>query len=430
MKFISKIALAAALTAGLSTAVATPAFAQKKDKKAEGPAPLKLSEEVRKPVAAAQAAIAAKDDATAKAQLAIAEPLAKTDDEVYIVNALKLPVLASTNDPAQLNPILDKLLANPKTPQASLGQYNYVRGQLAITQKKYAEALPYLTKARDLGFKNENLTLQLASAMIESGNIPGGLSEIDRAIAEETAAGRKAPESWYSYAVGKAYDSKSPQLATWMQKQIVAYPTAKNWRTSLLVYREGKEKAGAEKLDRGQQLDLFRLMRATKSLAGRGDYLEYADIAYYAGLPGEAKTVIDEGRATGKVPASDTTANRLYTDSQTGIRNEGSLASVEAKAKAAANGKTAAQTGDAYLALGNSAKAVELYTVALQKGGVDVSEVNMHLGTALAQSGQKDPARTAFRNVTTGPRKEIAGFWLQWLDLGVAAEAPTPAVSS
>lgn len=418
MKSISTFALAAVLAAGVATvATSAPAVAQKKGKEAAAPQP-KLSDAVRKPIAAAQTAIAANDFATASTQLATAEAAAKTDEESYYVNALKLNIAARSNDPAQLAPILDKLLVNPFTPKDALGQYNYFRAQTPWNAKRYAEALPYLQKARDNGYTNENITLQLAAAMTETGNVAGGMAEIDKAIAAETAAGRKAPEAWYSYAVGKLYDAKSPELSPWLQKQLTAYPTAKNWRTAVLVYRDSKEQGGV-KLDKSQQLDLFRLMRATKALGGRGDYLEYALSAYDAGLPGETKAVIEEGRATGKIPANDATATRLLSDANNAIKLEGSLASVEAKAKSAANGKTAAQTGDAYLALGQPAKAVELYTVAQQKGGVDAAELNMHMGIAHYNAGNKAAAKTAFQAVAAGPRKEMASFWVQLIDLGI-----------
>ncbi|URW76800.1 hypothetical protein M9980_06290 [Sphingomonas donggukensis] len=429
MRLISKLALAATLTAGLATtAVVTPAAAQKKDKKggdsagAGGPQ-LKLSPEFRAPLAAAQTALTAKDTATATAKLAEAAPFAKTEDELYAYNALKLQLIAPANDANAMIPVLDVLVKNSKTPATMLPTYNYYRGALPFQQKKYAEALPYLTKARDLGFTNENLNLQIALASMETGDLQGGIAGIQKAIDAEAAAGRKAPESWYSVAIGQLYTKRDPQMITWLNKRVVAYPTAKNWREALVTYRDGKQVKGAPAMDRGTQLDLYRLMRATKSLAGRGDYIEYADTAFYAGLPGETKSVIDEGRATGKVPAGDTAAARLLSDANAGIKNEGSLTGLETKAKAAATGKVALQTGDANLALGNYAKAVELYNVALQKGGIDASEANMRIGIAQTQLGQKDAARTAFRAVTDGTRKEIASFWLTWLDTGTVAGA-------
>ncbi len=424
MKFISKLTLAAALTAGMATTVMVqPAAAQKKGKADKNAGALKLSDAVRVPVAAAQTALAAKDYATTLSQLAIAEPLATTDDEKYIVAAIKLQATAPANDLVRLSPMLDVLLANPKTPPEQIPQYNYFRGQVALQQKKYAEALPYLQKAQSLGYKNDNINLNIATAMVESGNTAGGLQAIDAAIQAETAAGKKAPEDWYNYAIGRVYGKDPAALADWSQKKLTAYPTAKNWREALLLYREGREKS-AQKLDRGQQLDLFRLMRTTKSLADRGDYIEYADISYIGGFPGEAKSVLDEGKATGKIASSDATAAKMMTDINLALRNEGSLAPAEAKAKAAANGKMALATADAYMGLGQTSKAIELYQVALQKGGVDAAEANLHLGMAYAQAGQKDQARTTLQAVSTGPRKDIASYWLKYLDTSVSGATP------
>lgn len=415
MKSISKLALAAMLSTGVvSTGIALPAAAQKKnDKAAQGP---KLSDAIRKPLAAAQTAIAAKDYPTALAQAAIAEPLATTDEEKYFVSAIQLQATAPSNDLQKLAPILDRLIANPRTPAEQLGQYNFLRGEAAFQNKKYAEALPYLQKAQQLGYQNDALQLRIASANIESGNTAGGLAAIESEINAEIAAGRKPSEDLYNYALGKVYRKDPAATAQWSMRKLKAYPTAKNWREAILIYRDG----GA-KLDRNQQIDLFRLMRATNSLADRGDYLEYADLAYIAGYPAEAKAVLDEGKATGKIPAGDASATRMLSDAATALKNEGSLSATEAKAKAAANGRLALTTGHAYLGMGQPAKAIEMYQLAGQKGGVDASELALNMGAAQAKLGQKDQARTAFQSINAaGPRKDMAAFWMQYLDTGVA----------
>lgn len=422
MKSFSKIALAAALTAGaMSTVAVAPAAAQKKNDK-NAPAAPKLSDAIRKPLAAAQTAVTAKDYPTALAQLAIAEPLATSDEEKYFVAALQLQSTAPENNLQKLVPILDKLLANPRTPQAQLAQYNFLRGEAAAQAKKYAEALPYLTKAQELGYQNPDLQVRIASAMMETGNTAGGLAAIEKTIQTDLAAGKKPAEDLYNYALGKVYGKDPAATSAWSMRRLSAYPTAKNWRQSLLIFRDGRP--ANSKLDRGQQIDLFRLMRATKSLADRGDYLEYAELAYIGGYPAEAKAVLDEGRATGKVPAGDSIATRLSTDIANALKAEGSLAASETKAKAAANGRQALVTGDAYLGMGQPAKAIELYQIAGQKGGVDASELALHMGAAHAQAGQKDQAKTAFQSITAaGPRKDMAAFWLQYLDTGVAGSA-------
>ena len=71
-------------------------------------------------------------------------------------------------------------------------------------------------------------------------------------------------------------------------------------------------------------------------------------------------------------------------------------------------------TGDAYLGYGEYAKAAELYRAALTKSGVDTNLANLRLGIALARSGDKAGATAAF-NAVTGPRADIAKYWLLYL---------------
>jgi predicted Zn-dependent protease len=70
---------------------------------------------------------------------------------------------------------------------------------------------------------------------------------------------------------------------------------------------------------------------------------------------------------------------------------------------------------EGYYGHGEYAKAAEFYRLALQKGSVDANLVNTRLGMALAQAGRKAEAETALKAVT-GPRADLAGLWLLWLN--------------
>ena len=254
----------------------------------------------------------------------------------------------------------------------------------------------------------------LAEANFKSNNIPTGLANVDKAVAAKAAAGAKAPESWYKRASSVAYKAKlNAESAKWTREQVRAYPTNDNWRSALVVYRDSAQRDG------NLNLDIFRLMRATKSMAGERDYYEYASLATERGLPGEAKSIIDEGMATSAVPASSRALTELRGMANAKIAGDkASLAAAERQAGAAANGRVAAATADAYLGYGQDDKAIALYRTALTKGGVDVDAVNTRMGVALLRSGDKASARTAFTSVK-GARAEIAAFWLLWLDQAV-----------
>lgn len=420
MKSVSKAALAAVLLIGVSaTAGIAPAAAQKKDEKAPE---LKLSAEFRKPAAEIQKLLEAKDWAGAKAQLDALDAVAKSEDERFYAANFRLQTAANTNDTASTIAALDALIANPKTPQADRGRFNFFRGDFANKAKKPADALNYFIKARELGYvpNGVNMNLLIAQTQLDAGQRDAGIASIDAAIKAEEAAGRKAPENWYKLVVSKLYTSgEKAGAATWLDRQLAAHPSSETWRSSLLIYLEQLQAKGVS-LDPDQRLDVLRLMRASKAMGGESDYLSYADVAQRRGLPGEVKAVIDEGRASGKVTKTNASINQLYATATAQEKAEVPLANEEKRAAGAAKGDVAMQTGDAYLGTRNYSKAIEMYRLALQKGSVDANVVNTRLGIALALSGQKAEAKTVFASVSGSPRGEIAKFWTTWLDLPLA----------
>ena len=119
MKTFPRFALAAALLAGASGLVVTPAVAKdkKKEEQAGPKKPAVSNEATLKQMQAAEAALKAKDYPTATAALTAAEGTAKTDGDRYFLAALRLQVAAAqlpatgTAGDATLAPLLDTLLA-------------------------------------------------------------------------------------------------------------------------------------------------------------------------------------------------------------------------------------------------------------------------------------------------------------------------------
>jgi len=422
MKRISTAALAVALLASGAVAM-SPALAKKDDKQQAQAGGLKLSKEVQAPAAQAQTALQAKDYATAETAVNAIDAAAKTDDEKYVGALLRYALVSgkiqaastTTNGAFDATPMvapLDTLIANPKTPATELPKFLYSRATIAYDQKQWPQAIDLFTRAQKAGSAEPNLPLYLIKAKIQGGQAAAGLADLD-AMA---TSGKPMTDDYYKFAIAtssKANDK--PGTIKWLNRWLVAYPTTKTWRDAIVYF--GLQQSSVVKLDKRQIVDLFRLMRQTKSLADQNDYEEYAQKVYDIGLPDETKAVITEGRATGKIPTpSSGNITRLNTDAQTAIAGEGSFAALEKKAGTAPNGSLSAQTADAYLGRAQYAQAIPLYKQALTKGGVDKDEVNTHLGIALALSGDKAGAKTAFQAVAAAPRSDIAQFWITWLD--------------
>jgi predicted Zn-dependent protease len=177
----------------------------------------------------------------------------------------------------------------------------------------------------------------------------------------------------------------------------------------LTIYRQSAQ------LDKQAETDVLRLMRAAKAMKGDSDYYTLASNLNDMGLPGESKAVIDEGAAAKAInPGKDYFKALVTSTSGRVAADRASLSGLETRAKAAPNGKLALSTADALYGYGEYARAAALYRAALQKGGVDNNIVNLRLGAALAQAGQRAEAETVLKTVT-GQRQTIASYWMLWL---------------
>lgn len=413
MKLVSRASLSIALAWGMiATGVATPAFAKKEVKAPEQYAP-QLSKEFRVAITAAQVAVKAGNAADAAAKLAAADAIATQPDEKFYVGAISYDVFKLTKDPVAGRKAVNMMIASNSKLATNAAELNFVSGNMAYEVGDYPDAIAKLTEADRLGSKSVDRLLRLAEAYFKLSQVPQGLTFVDRAVAESSAAGQKAPESWYARAASVAYKAKlNSEVAKWTGAQVRAYPTPENWRSALVTYRDGARPDGQ------LTLDLFRLMRLTKSLAGERDFFEYASLATERALPGEAKSTIEEGFATGVVSKSSRAVNEMLNLASGKIAaDRASIATSEKQANApGATGKPAAGAGDAFLGYGEDAKAAQYYKLALQKGSVDMDQVNTRLGIALARSGQKEEARKYFGAVN-GARADVAKFWLLYLDL-------------
>jgi tetratricopeptide (TPR) repeat protein len=418
MKTVSRAAIGLALAMGVAVPLAvSPAMAAKEKK--EKPAPAKawqLSKEFRAAYVPADAAVKANaPDAVAKIEAA--EAFVKNGDEKYIAGTLRLTLgQATKNAKLQLDGII-AMIASGSAAAVDAPKLNMAAGQLAYQAGNYTDAKKFLAEAIRLGNPGVDANLLLAEANFKLGTTLEGLTALDGAVKAEQAAGRKAPAEWYGRAAAMAYKAKmTAETAKWTREQVRAYPTPENWRSALVIYRDSAN------LDNQTLIDLFRLMHDTKALAGERDFFEYASLAITGALPGEAKTVIEEGFASGAVSKSSRAVAERLTDANAKIPSDkASVVSDEKRAPAAADGRLAANTGSAYLAYGDYAKAINLFGLAQKKGGIDADVVNTRLGIALARAGQKDAARAAFQAVTGAARKEVAQFWLLWLDQTPAA---------
>ena len=383
-----------------------PAPATAPDQKAAaGERKINVSKAAMKPLRELQAAVDAKDTANIPAKLAAAQAVAKSADEKYLVAQLQLKAAVAANNEAAIGAAIEAMLASGGADPATIGRLSLNLGKVQYNSKQYAQAAASFERALAANPADTDAMVLLAETRNSQGQASAAIALLDRALKAKAASGQKADQAWYKRAVGLAYEAKLPAAIEFSRQWVAAYPTAENWRDALRVYRKVANPGETA------TLDALRLARATGALADDADFHNYAMVASNDS-PGEARAVIDEAIAAKKIDPAKPIFKGLVADLKTKkALSRDLLPQLAREAKASASARLAVRVADAYYGYGDYAQAIELYRAALGKSGADANLINLHLGMALARSGDKAGA-TAARNAASGPQSDLAKLWL------------------
>lgn len=402
MKFttISAFALAAAVSA-------VPAAAQKPAPAQAAEAPkIKISEKASPAIIALQTAVNANDVANIPAKLAAAKAVAKSKDELFVVGQLQMKAALAAKDNAGTAAAVEAIAASGYLEPQKVADLYSALGVSFYNAKQYDLAANAFEHSSSLSPNNPAPLKLLAETRNAQGRAADAVAAMTRVFQLSSASGQKPEEDLYKRAVSIAYGANSPSAVELSRQWAAAYPSPQSWRNSISIYRNLNHP------DVEGTLDLLRLMQATGALTSGSDYSLFASAAAEQGNYNEAQAVIDAGIAAKLI---DPTSPQ-YRDVVNGVKSKAKATAgdLAVASKTAANGTALLRIGDRYYAMGQYDKAVELYHMAMGKPGVDPAVANLHIGMALARSGDKAGA-TAALNAVTGPRADIAKYWLTYV---------------
>jgi tetratricopeptide (TPR) repeat protein len=396
MRFVPGLALSLFLGAAAASLLA-PAAAQPP----AAPQPPHLAREERIAIAALQDALARRDYASAASALTAAQAAARGDDARYYTALLQFQLARETSNAALQASAAEALIASGRMPQSEVGRLYGLQGTGAYFGRDRDRAEAAYARAIDLSPSPET-ALALAQVKIERRKSGDAVALVDRAIELQKARGQIVPESWYRRGVELALSSSSaPQALKLSREWIAAYPSSENWRDAMLIYRD------IDKPDPAALVDAIRLQRLARGFGGERDYMDAASGFTAAGLPGESRSVLDEGVTAKMVdPAKPAFKAAILAATRGATAGRAKLAALRRAGTL--------EAGDQLLSFGDYAAAADAYAAALQKGGADANLVNTRLGIALALAGRRPEAQAAFGAVA-GARADLASLWLVWL---------------
>jgi hypothetical protein len=367
----------------------------------------------------------ATDDASAEAvrpQAAAVVAAITNDDERYAAGTELLQLGLKLKDKDMQRQSLIMQLDSGKVTPDKLAVFNYYVGGFSYDKDDYDNAEKYLTQAFNLGYREHDIASLIAESYFQQKKDAQGLAEIKRMEQVSEAAGAPLPEATLRRGLKAVYDAHDgAQIADWAALVVKHYPKPETWNMALSVIRDSYQ------FQPDEVLDLYRLMRVTKSMQTKRDYVFYIDSADARKLPNEVVPLMQEGISKGLLDANDAYVTETLKVAQSHAADDrASAEQMGQDAQKAANGVPARAAGDNFLALNQPQKAEAMYKLAVQKGGVEADRMTMRTGVAQAMAGEDAAARQSFQAVT-GTRAPIAKMWVAYLDSKTAAPAaPTP----
>lgn len=352
-----------------------------------------------------QDAVNKNDVASIPAKVAAAQAVAQTKEDHYLIARMQLTAAVAAKNNAAISAAIDGIAASNYLDAARLSDLYVGLGGALYNNKQYPEAVVAYQKALTINPQNAEASGVIADAYMAAGQNDQAIIAMEHYIQAKTAAGQKPEEPYYHRAWSLAYEKQSPAAMDLAREWVAAYPSPERWTSAIDIYRNYN--LG----DAEATMDALRLKQALGILTP-GEYSLLARTAADQLIFGEAQAVLNAGIAAKKIDPASPDQRDLVIGLKT--KAKPTAADLATAMKVAANAKALMRIGDNYAAMGDYANAVAAYKLAMAKPDGDAALANLHIGMALARSGDKAGA-TAALNAVTGPRAPIAKYWLTYL---------------
>ncbi|MEY2721967.1 MAG: hypothetical protein RL597_1412 [Pseudomonadota bacterium] len=409
MRKLTVVLMSAAFLASVSvSADAQTRSAQQKNAPApKGPT---VSKNLLKPLAGAQEAAKKEQFAECIAQLkALDGQPTNTPYDNYVINDILGFCALRANDNALAISAWAKVVDSEFADPARSASLRKGLLQLSYQAKDYVGAVAYGQRLIDLGTADEAVYLLTIQSFYLQNDFKASEKLAADYVASMEAAGKAPPDmalQLYASACIKQDDDACTLRA--LEKQARYFPKKETWpNLTLLMFRSGGDT---------NTLNVFRLSREMGGMIRGEEYTEMAQLALEKGLPGEAQSVIEEGKAknifTNKSNL-DLATRLLGTAKAQAAADKPTLLAQDKEAAGRKNGEVDARIALAFLGYGDFERSVVAYERGLAKGNVrNPEEARLNLGIAQLKAGNKEAAAATFAAVKGDETlQRIARLW-------------------
>jgi tetratricopeptide (TPR) repeat protein len=369
--------------------------------------------EVGNPLQAAQALVKQRKGREALAEVAKAEAAPnRTPYENFLIQQMRGSAAVVAGDSDAAIKAFEAVLASGRLAGRQTTPIVQAVAVAYYQKKDYANAAKWTQRY----FKEGGNDAQMRTVLLQSyylGNDCNSVSKMLGSALEEGAANGRKPSEEELQILANCYlrQKDTAGYVAAIEKLVIHYPKKQYW-TDLLA-RVQKKPGFSDRLG----VHVYRLRFATGNLTTANDYMEMAQLALQAGIPAEAKVVMDKGYAEGVLGKGDQAERHgrlrdLVTKSLE--QSRANRANEEKEALAAKEGDALVKIGLNYVYEGDAQKGFRLIEQGIKKGGLKRPEdAKLRLGEAQLHAGQKQRGVQTLREVRgKDGASDIARLWV------------------
>ena len=336
----------------------------------------------------------------------------KTPFEAYQIDEFLSYVLVQQKKFTEATPVFERMLNSGFMPPDQVDDRTKTVAQLHFQNKDYKKAVEWGKKYLEKHPGDETISVLVGQSYYVQNDYKNAASTMTGVVANAEKGGRTPPENWLQIVLSSHFklDNKDG-IADALRKLVRYYPKPEYWENLLDIYRR---KNNGDRVTLG----FYRLMNDVGTLKQGDDYMETAQLAMDAGVPGEAQAVMEKGVQNGTLKSDDKTTQGRYDRLLAGAKksaaaDKAQLPQLAKEADKATQGQAYVALGQAYLSYGQVDEAIDALKKGIAKGGVtDLDESQVSLGIAYLRKGQKDLARQAFKAVKPESKwHDLADMW-------------------
>ena len=309
-------------------------------------------------------------------------------DDNYMLARIRGAAYQRMGDNGAAAQQLEAAFATGKVPSGEAGQLAETLAGIYAGQHNNAKAMQWVEKAKADGDNSGSLR-QIQDYVQGSSGDYGQIARDNAAKVQAAVSGGRRPDEDDLLRLADAYRHTGNKAGDLQVKEqlVTYYPTNKQYVGIYLSDLPGKPGFSSR-----FSLDLLRLRLSTGNVTTSADYMEMAQLLLQAGLPVEAKNVVDKGYAAGVLgTGAEAARQQRLRDliNKTATESAASLAKRTADAKTGKTGDDLVGIGAEYVSMGKFDEGIDLIQQGIAKDSLKRPEdAKLRLGVAMLQAGK------------------------------------------